>query len=98
MYTIPVSMRNKFLTGDYIPVSNALKSRYYSNGGVSEVTIVKAGQGYNQANASLYGANAQARAAQNIGSILGDYYKTSSAANKTGRANDFSENMQQYGV
>jgi hypothetical protein len=30
------------------------------------------GQGYNQANASMYGANAQARAFQNIGSIAQD--------------------------
>ena len=57
------------------------------------------GQGYNQANASLYGANAQARAAQNIGSILGDYYKTSNKTpSNTGRAGDYSENMRQYGI
>ena len=57
------------------------------------------GQGSNAANASLYGANAQARAAQNIGSILGDYYKTSNRTSSgTGRAGDYSENMQQYGI
>lgn len=49
------------------------------------------GQGYNQANASLYGANAQARAAQNIGSILGDYYKdyTATFNPKTAASNTY---------
>lgn len=49
------------------------------------------GQGYNQANASLYGANAQARAAQNIGSILGDYYKdyTATFNPKTSASNTY---------
>jgi hypothetical protein len=49
MYTIPAGMRNKFLTADYLPVFNSLQSRYYSDGGLNELVIVKSGSGYAQA-------------------------------------------------
>lgn len=50
LYSIPTSLRNKFLTSDYIPVYTSIQSRYYSDGGITEVTIVKAGVGYSSAN------------------------------------------------
>lgn len=49
MYSLPKSIRNKFLTGTYLPVFNALQNRYYSDGGLGEITIVKAGNNYTQA-------------------------------------------------
>lgn len=49
LYSIPTALSNKFLTADYIPVFTALQKRYYSDGGVGELTIVKAGSGYVQA-------------------------------------------------
>jgi hypothetical protein len=49
MYTIPAGMRSKFLTADYLPVFNSLQSRYYSDGGLNEIVIVKSGSSYAQA-------------------------------------------------
>ena len=48
MYSIPTSLRNKFLTSSYIPVYTSIQKRYYSDGGIGEVTIVKSGTGYSQ--------------------------------------------------
>jgi len=49
MYSIPVSLRNRFLTADYMPVSTALKAVYYSNGSISNIFIQNGGTGYNPA-------------------------------------------------
>lgn len=46
MYTIPLSMRNKFLTNDYIPVSKSVLEPYYSNGEISSIIIDNMGSGY----------------------------------------------------
>lgn len=46
MYTIPLSMRNKFLTHDYIPVAKSVLYPYYSNGEVSSIVIDNKGSGY----------------------------------------------------
>ncbi len=46
MYTIPLSMRNKFLTHDYIPVSRSVLNPYYSNGEISSIVIDNKGSGY----------------------------------------------------
>lgn len=46
MYTIPLNLRNKFLTKDYIPVSKAVLNPYYSNGEISSIVIDSAGSGY----------------------------------------------------
>lgn len=53
MYSIPKTLRNKFLTADYIPVLTALQKRYYSDGGIGEITIVKAGTGYVQGTTTI---------------------------------------------
>jgi hypothetical protein len=49
MYSIPVSLRNRFLTSDYMPVSTALKAAYYGNGAIQNIFIQNGGTGYNPA-------------------------------------------------
>lgn len=46
MYTLPVSLRNKFLTTSYMPVSNVVSADFYSNGAISNVVIDNPGTGY----------------------------------------------------
>ena len=46
MYTIPTSLRTKFLTATYIPVSTALKARFYTSGKIISVIIANGGNGY----------------------------------------------------
>lgn len=46
MYTIPLNLRNKFLTKDYIPVAKAVQFPYYANGEISSVVIDSMGSGY----------------------------------------------------
>jgi len=53
MYSLPKSIRNKFLTGDHLPVFTALQKRYYSDGGLGDITIVKAGANYTQSTATI---------------------------------------------
>jgi len=49
MYTIPVSLRNRFLSSEYMPVSNALKAQFYSSGEIENISIEDGGEGYNPA-------------------------------------------------
>jgi hypothetical protein len=53
MYSLPKSIRNKFLTADHLPVFTALQKRYYSDGGLGDITIVKAGANYTQSTATI---------------------------------------------
>lgn len=53
MYNIPLSLRNKFLTASHIPVTNAIKNRFYSNGGIDSITITAAGSGYTQGTTTI---------------------------------------------
>ena len=46
MYTIPLSLRNKFLTAEYMPVQKSVQNAFYSNGEIDNVTIVSTGSGY----------------------------------------------------
>src|SRR6056300_332479 len=46
MYTIPVSLRNRFLSNEYMPVSNSLKAQFYSAGEISNIAIQSGGSGY----------------------------------------------------
>jgi hypothetical protein len=47
LYTLPVSLRNKFLSSTYMPVATALSSNFYSNGNINKIVIESGGQGYN---------------------------------------------------
>lgn len=46
MYTIPIALRNKFLTSEYMPVLSALANQFYSSGSITNYTIVSSGRGY----------------------------------------------------
>jgi len=46
LYTIPLSLRNRFLTADYMPVQKAISNQFYSGGEVETVIIDNAGIGY----------------------------------------------------
>ena len=46
MYTIPLYLRNKFLSAAYMPVITALSNQFYSNGAITSYTIENAGSGY----------------------------------------------------
>ena len=46
LYNIPIALRNKFLTDQYIPVVTALRNQFYSNGALQTIRIDKAGHGY----------------------------------------------------
>lgn len=46
MYTIPLSLKNKFLSSDYIPVTTALKSQYYSGGQITNINVLQGGANY----------------------------------------------------
>lgn len=46
LYTIPSTLRNKFLTPLFMPVVNALNDNFYNNGEIAEVSIVSGGTGY----------------------------------------------------
>lgn len=53
MYNIPLGSRNKFMTSGFIPVSNSLRNRFFSNGGIESISIENAGQGYTQNTTTL---------------------------------------------
>ena len=49
MYTIPIALRNRFLSPEYMPVSNALKTQFYSAGEITSIAIEDGGSGYDAA-------------------------------------------------
>ena len=55
MYVIPVSLRNRFLSSQYIPVTTALKSQFFSNGEIISVVIDDGGSGYNNPQITVSG-------------------------------------------
>ena len=65
VYTIPLSMRDRFLTPDWIPVSNVLSESFFSNGGIDSISIIDAGEGYVQGTTSIVvsGANSKGHGA-----------------------------------
>jgi hypothetical protein len=55
MYTIPASMRNKFLTTAYMPVYTSLTNQFYSAGEITSLTIDDGGSGYSSASFVIQG-------------------------------------------
>ena len=55
LYSIPIALRNKFLTDVYMPVVNSIRSQFYSNGEILNLKIDNAGQNYTFANISVTG-------------------------------------------
>jgi hypothetical protein len=47
MYTIPITLRNKFLTSTLMPVTTALTTQFYSKGSIVGYSIENPGSGYN---------------------------------------------------
>ena len=46
MYSLPISLRTKFLSTAYMPVTTALKAPYYSGGSITSINITAGGIGY----------------------------------------------------
>ncbi len=55
LYSIPIALRNKFLTDQYMPVINALRSQFYSGGQLINVVIQNGGTGYTFGNITVSG-------------------------------------------
>jgi hypothetical protein len=55
LYSIPIALRNKFLTDVYMPVVNSLRSQFYSNGEILNVVLGNNGQNYTFASISVAG-------------------------------------------
>jgi hypothetical protein len=55
MYSIPIALRNKFLTDDYMPVITALRDQFYSNGQLQSIRIDQAGSGYTSGTITVQG-------------------------------------------
>lgn len=53
LYTIPLSLRNRFLTSAYMPVQRAVTNAFYSNGQISSIVIDNAGNNYTNANTTI---------------------------------------------
>lgn len=49
MYTIPLSLRNRFLTPQFIPITTSLRNQFYSSGEIAAVAIDNPGYGYTNA-------------------------------------------------
>jgi hypothetical protein len=55
MYSIPIALRNKFLTDDYMPVVTALRNQFYSNGQLQTIRIDQGGTGYTSGTITVQG-------------------------------------------
>jgi hypothetical protein len=55
LYSIPIALRNKFLTDVYMPVVNSIRSQFYSGGEILNIKIDNAGQNYTSANITVAG-------------------------------------------
>lgn len=55
LYSIPIALRNKFLTDAYMPVVTALRNQFYSNGTIDTIKIQSAGENYTFASIAVSG-------------------------------------------
>jgi hypothetical protein len=55
LYAIPIALRNKFFTDQYMPVVTALRDQFYSAGTLKTVRINQAGSGYTSATITVQG-------------------------------------------
>jgi hypothetical protein len=55
LYSIPIALRNKFLTDVYMPVVNSIRSQFYSNGEILNVVLENMGKDYTFASISVAG-------------------------------------------
>jgi len=55
LYSIPIALRNKFLTDVYMPVVNSLRGQFYSGGEILNIVLENNGQNYTYANITVAG-------------------------------------------
>ena len=55
LYTIPIALRNKFLTDTYMPVLTALRDQFYSAGSLKTIRIDQSGSGYTSGTITVQG-------------------------------------------
>jgi hypothetical protein len=55
LYSIPIALRNKFLTDVYMPVVTALRGQFYSNGTIENIQILSGGRNYTSAAITIQG-------------------------------------------
>lgn len=55
LYNIPIALRTKFLTDEYVPVVTALRNQFYSSGNIQTVRVAQAGSGYTSASITVQG-------------------------------------------
>jgi hypothetical protein len=55
MYTVPINLRNKFLSEEQMPVVSALSNQFYSNGAMDSIIINNKGTGYTTATLTVSG-------------------------------------------
>ena len=55
MYNVPIALRNKFVTDDYIPVITALRNQFYSNGQLQTIRVDAGGSGYTSGTITVQG-------------------------------------------
>ena len=53
MYTVPINLRNKFLSDQQMPVISALTNQFYSNGAMDNIIINNKGSGYTTASITV---------------------------------------------
>jgi len=55
LYNIPIALRTKFLTDEYVPVVTALRNQFYSNGNIQTIRVDQAGSGYTSGSITVQG-------------------------------------------
>jgi hypothetical protein len=55
LYNIPIALRTKFLTDEYVPVVTALRNQFYSNGNIQTIRVDQAGSGYSSGSIAVQG-------------------------------------------
>lgn len=55
LYNIPIALRTKFLTDEYMPVVTALRNQFYSNGNIQTIRLDNAGTGYSTGTITVQG-------------------------------------------
>ena len=53
LYNIPLALRNKFSTGDYIPVVRSLNNRFFNEGSIESINFADLGAGYTAATTTI---------------------------------------------
>jgi hypothetical protein len=55
MYNVPIALRNKFVTDNFIPVVSALRNQFYSSGQLQTIRVDAGGSGYTSGTITVQG-------------------------------------------